>query len=266
MMKAKATGRSGGFMFRAVLVLVLLAGCGPQMDVGSDVLWTARFEGNSFEEWTAVPGGSAGPATAPSTMGVSSERAHQGNYSAKLTVYAPDMITPGNASFVRSGNLPVQAYYSAWYYLPLTVSVGNYWVIMKFRLRTVVDDPSTEAELYDVNLKNLPSGEMSLRLYVHQQFGGGDLPLDVPDPVVHVGTWFQIESFYRIAGDSSGHLTLWLDGQQILDTSGPTGPTPWVAWDVVSVAEVLNPDPATIFIDDCAVSNTRVGPSGLIGY
>jgi hypothetical protein len=266
MMKINATlGKSGSCVLRAIPLVILYSGCGQQMDMGSDVLWTARYEGNNFLEWTTVPGGGAGPPSALSTMAVSSERWHQGNYSANLTVYAPADTTQGNASFAREGNLPVQAYYSAWYYLPRSVTVGVYWVIMKFRLRRVVDDPTSEDELFDVNLKSLNDGGMSLRLYVHQQFGGGDWPLDVPDPPVSVGDWFQLEAFYRVASDSSGRLTLWLDGKQILDKAGPTGPTPWVAWDVVSVAQVLNPETATIFIDDCAVSNTRVGISGQLG-
>ena len=265
-MKTNATsGKSGSSVLRAVLSLILLAGCGQQMDVGSDVLWTARFEGNNFLEWTTVAGGGAGPPIAPSTMAVSSEHAHQGNYSANLTVFAPADTTQGNASFAREGNLPIAAYYSAWYYLPRSVTVGVYWVIMKFRLRNVVDDPSSEGELFDVNLKSLNDGGMSLRLYVHQGFGGGDWPLDVVDPVVPVGDWFQLEAFYRVASDNSGRLTLWLDGKQILDKIGPTGPTPWAAWDVASVADVLSPETATLYVDDCAISRTRVGPTGSIG-
>jgi len=255
-----------GPVFRTILFMISFAGCGQQMDMGSDVLWTARFEGDNFNEWTSVAGGNAGPPSTLSTMTVSNEHAHQGTYSANLTVYAPADTTQGNASFVRSGNLPMEAYYSAWYYLPRSVTVGVYWVIMKFRLRTVVDDPSTENELFDVNLKSMNDGGMSLRLYVHQgAVGGGDWPLDVVDPVIPVGDWFQLEAFYRVASDNSGRLTLWLDGKQILDKIGPTGPTPWVAWDVVSVAEVLSPETATIFIDDCAISNSRVGFTGSIG-
>ena len=253
-------------VLRAILLLVLLAGCGQSMDMGSDVLWTARFEGNNFLEWTSVAGGGYSPPTNLGSMTVSNEHAHLSTYSANLTIYAPADMTQGNASFVRSGNLPMQAYYSAWYYLPRSVTVGVYWVIMKFRLRTVVDDPTTDNELFDVNLKSLKDGGMSLRVYAHQGTGGGDLPLSVPsDPVVPVGDWFQIEAFYRVASDNSGRLTLWLDGTQILDKSGPTGPTPWVAWDVVSVAEVLSPETATIFIDDCAISNSRVGFTGSLG-
>ena len=249
---------------RAAMLLTLVAGCDQQMDVGSNILWTARFEGNSFDEWTSVSGGGASVLNDQNIMEVSSEDAHKSALSAKLITYAPPGVFQGNVSFSRTGYLPTEAYYSAWYNLPRTVSVGVYWVIMKFRQRTVVDDASTERELFDLNLKTLGSGGMSLRVYSHQN-GGGDLALSVPeDPVVPVGPWFQIEAFYRAAADSSGRLTFWLDGQQILDLRGPTGPTPWVAWDVVSVAQSLTPDTATLFVDDCAISLSRVGPSGLI--
>ena len=40
------------------LLALLAAGCGPQIGVGSDVLWTALFEGDSFAEWTGLTGGS----------------------------------------------------------------------------------------------------------------------------------------------------------------------------------------------------------------
>ena len=34
-------------------------GCGPRLDVGSDVLWTGLFEGNNFDEWTGDGAGDA---------------------------------------------------------------------------------------------------------------------------------------------------------------------------------------------------------------
>ena len=251
-------------LFLAVSCLVLVSGCGQNLDVGSDMLWTSRFEGGTFDEWTSVPGGGYGAFPPPNNVVVSSEWAHQGKYSAKLTITAPADNPQGyGASLVRQGNLPLQAYYSAWYYLPSTVSVGMYWVIMKLRLRTAVDDPTTEDELFDVNLKNLPNGDMSLRLYDHNL--RGDRSLDVADPIVPVGDneGFQIEALYR--GDPvDGRLTLWLDGKEILNYQGATGPTEWVAWDVVSVGEDLTPATALLYVDDCAISNTRVGPRGVI--
>jgi hypothetical protein len=118
-------------------------------------------------------------------------------------------------------------------------------------------------ELYDLDLINLDSGEMSLQLYDHRH--QAVVPLDAAAPIVPVGQWFQIEAFYRNAQDATGRLTFWLDGRPIVDIANqPMAPTPWVEWDACSVAEDLTPSTAVLYVDDCAVSRTRVGPNGVI--
>jgi hypothetical protein len=273
-MDGRLRGRIVGNVMRTHATNTLLAvscllasGCGQDLDVGSDVLWSSRFEGGNFAEWTPVPFGFGNEsATAPNTIEVSSERAHRGTYAAKLTASGTATNPQGiGASLVQNGGLPSQAYYSAWYYLPQSVTVGYYWVIMK--VRAELGNPPTQKELFDVNLTNPSAGKMSLRVFDNRDPPyGGDLPLDVPNfpPDVPVNTWFQLEAFYRDASDSTGRLTLWLDGVQILDWQGPTGLTSWVAWDVVSVGWGLLPEPAILYVDDCAVSRTRVGPAGLL--
>ena len=102
---------------------------------------------------------------------------------------------------------------------------------------------------------------MTLALYDHRT--GADRPLDVPNPIVPVEQWFQLEAFYRAANDDTGRLTYWLNGQQVVDIAGaPTSPTSWVEWDACSVGENLTPSMATLYVDDCAISRSRVGPSG----
>jgi hypothetical protein len=268
-MDGRLRGRIVGNVMRTHATNTLLAvscllasGCGQDLDVGSDVLWSSRFEGDSFAEWTPIPFGFGNEgAVAPNTLEVSSERAHQGTYSAKLTVSGTATNTQGiGASLVQNGGLPTQAYYSAWYYLPQSVTVGYYWVIMKFRAG--LGNPPAQGELFDVNFTSPSAGVMSLRVYDHRS---SDLPLSVRQPPdVPVNTWFQLEAFYRDASDSTGRFTLWLNGQQILDWQGATGLTSWVAWDVVSVGEDLFPEPAILYVDDCAISQTRVGPTGLL--
>ena len=136
-------------------------------------------------------------------------------------------------------------------------------MIFKFRLRTNADDESTTTEFYDLDLVNRSPGQMSLILYNHRT-AVHEIPLDVPHPSVPVGTWFQIESFYRNAQDNTGRLTFWLDGQQIIDINGQAmAPTPWIEWEVCSIGEDLSPSPAVLYIDDCALSQTRVGPTGV---
>lgn len=80
-----------------------------------------------------------------------------------------------------------------------------------------------------------------------------------------VGAWFQIETYYRNAADGTGRVTTWLDGRQLVDLQGQTtSPTAWVEWDVVNVGKTLNPSTETLFVDDCAISFARVGPTGTI--
>jgi hypothetical protein len=241
-------------------LLALALGCGP-MDVGSDLLWTSRFETADFSEWTSIPGGQAEAFPMPPNMiAVSNVHAHSGSFAAALTITAGPDDTQESTSLARAGDLPAEAYYSAWYYLPRSVSVGTFWVLFKFRQRTNADDPATATELYDMDLATLPSGEMTLQLYDHS--ASADIPLEVTDPVVPVEAWFQLEAFYRAAPDATGRLTFWLDGQQVIDRLGPTSPTSWVEWDACSIGENLTPETVTIYLDDCAVSRSRVGPGG----
>jgi hypothetical protein len=237
------------------------AGCGPRLDVGSDVLWAGLFEGNNFDEWAADGAGAAlAFPQPPNLIEVATERVHHGGHAAKLTVDAPAGGGRGSAVLARMGApLPQQAYYSAWYYLPRSISVGAYWVIFKFRHQ----NEATMGELIDLDLVNLDTGEMSLQLYDHQR--PGVVPFDVPDPVVPVGQWFHLEAYYRNAQDATGRLTFWLDGRQIVDVANqPMAPTPFVEWNACSIGQELTPSTAVLYVDDAAVSRTRVGPGGVI--
>jgi hypothetical protein len=248
--------------FACGLALAVLAGCGPA-DVGSDLVWTSRFESGGLDEWSAVPGGDATSyPMPPNLVEASSEHAHTGTFGAKLTIDTTSTGVQQNAWLMRKGGLPAEAYYSAWYYLPRSAAVGTYWVIFKLRMRATDDDPKTESELFDLDLVNLPSGEMSVVLFDHRV--GSMVPLDVTDPVVPVGVWFQVEALYHNANDPSGRIVYWLDGKKIFDRSGPTSATPWVEWDACSVALDLTPPEEVVYIDDCAVSRSRVGPAGVI--
>ena len=241
-------------------------GCGPRLDLRSDLLWTAQFEGNTFNEWTADGAGNAQAfPEGGNQIAVSSERVRHGAYAAKLTVEAAPGGAQGSAALTRTGDaLPLEGHYSAWYWLPRSVSVsvnvGRYWVIFKFRQQ---DAQGSIGELFDLDLINLEAGEMSLQLYDHRR--AAVVPLDVDSPVVPVGQWFQIEAYYRNAQDATGQLTFWLDGRPIVDLANqPMAPTPFVEWNVCSIGADLTPSTAAIYVDDCAVSRSRIGPDGII--
>jgi hypothetical protein len=256
-------GRRGAALAAMLIVLPFVAGCGPRMDLGSDVLWASLFEGGTFDEWTSIAGGSANAFPSPNTIAVSNAYAHHGRYAALLTIDAGSDGTQANTGLVRKGGLPAEAYYSAWYYLPRTITVGTFWILFKLRLRTDAGDANTEDEFYDLELVNADDGSLTLSLYDHRS--GANVPLVFPAPVVPVSEWFQLEAFYRNAQDASGRLTIWLTGRQVVDVTGqPMAPTSWVEWDVVNVGENLMPSAAVVAIDDCAVSLSRVGPTGII--
>ncbi|MBC8133144.1 MAG: hypothetical protein H7X95_09200 [Deltaproteobacteria bacterium] len=246
----------------AILTVLPLSGCGDTLFVGSDVLWAARHEVGDLSEWMTVAGG-AFKVSAPNTIDVSNAHAHTGRLSARMTITTAMNDVQATATLLRAGGLPVEAYYSAWYFLPQPVSVGTFWVIMKFRMRSVADDPGTAGELYDLDLTNLPGGEMSLRLYDHRR--GQNVMLTAPDPVVPIARWFHVEAFYRNRQDDTGQLTWWVDDRLLVDIAGqPMAPNAWVGWEASSVAQNLTPNTALRFVVDAAVSRTRVRPTGTL--
>jgi hypothetical protein len=237
-------------------------GCGARLDVGSDVLWTAELETGDFSEWLTAPGGVVTALPGPDATQVSRDRVHRGAFAAKLAINASAGAGQQTVALSLKGDLPRHAHYSAWYYLPRTTTVDVYWVIFKIRRRDVADNAATEHELFDVDLASMPTGEMTLLLYDHRT--AATVPLLRPGVVVPAGVWFQVEAFYRNAADETGHFTVWLDGVEVADVGGATSQTTWTEWAVTSVGDSLDPSAAVIFVDDCAVSRTRVGPYGII--
>jgi hypothetical protein len=112
-------------------------------------------------------------------------------------------------------------------------------------------------------LRSLASGQMSLRVFDYDSFD--DAPMLETDPFVPVGTWFQVEAFYRNAPDATGRLSVWLDGRQVADLARATGAPGWVGWRVGNMGMNLSPKTLTLFVDDCVLSRRRVGPKGLLG-
>ena len=148
------------------------------MDLGSNVLWTARFEGGTFAEWTGVPGGDANAdPSPPGTIQVSTDNPHDGSHSARLTIDAPAGGAQQNTGLNRRGGLPVAAYYSAWTYIPRTLTVGGFWVIFKFRQRANAADATSDAELIDIGLVNDAMGQLVLSVVDHRQPSPVTLPV-----------------------------------------------------------------------------------------
>jgi hypothetical protein len=237
---------------------VALPACNSRLNLGSSILWSARHETGNLSEWTE--GGKGGTQTDPPTtsVAISTDFAHSGRYSVKLTNGAVSMYEEAN--LWRQDAYPAAAYYSAWFYLPRAYQTSDDWSIMQFQVPTT-GDSDVLGQLLDIDLRSLPSGDLILSIYDHRP---AYLRSPTPDPaiLVPVGQWFQIEAFYRNVDDDTGELAVWLDGQLNYDLHRPFGSNGTVYWTVGSKTEGLSPAESVIYLDDAAVSLARVTPAG----
>jgi hypothetical protein len=93
-----------------------------------------------------------------------------------------------------------------------------------------------------------------------------EAPVPDPVPVVPIGRWFQIECLYKNVTDAGGggEIAVWLDGKPIYDSVRPFGYNTAVYFTPCSLADDLDPPSAELFIDDVAVSWSRVSPRGVL--
>jgi Polysaccharide lyase len=256
----KAPGQTGG-VGRSALALLAVAlaapACNSRLNLGSSILWSARHETGDLSEWRQ--GGKGGSEDDPpdTLLGISTDVAHSGRYSVKLTNGAVAMYQ--DANLWRQDDYPVDAYYSAWFYLPRAYQTTADWSIVQFQVPPV--DGGAIGQLLDIDLRSLPDGDLILSVYDHR---AAYLRTPTPDPAmpVPIGQWFQIETYYRNAPDDTGEVAIWLDGQLNYDLHRPFGASSTVYWTVCSKTYGLSPAESVIYVDDAAVSLARVGPTG----
>jgi hypothetical protein len=229
------------------------------------VLWSAGMEGGDLSEWYRPCSGSS---PCPQQLGgafnsgnavskASGDVAHTGAYSANLTINTPP--TAGVRLF-RWGE-PRQytdLYYSVWYYFPQRYDTpAGWWNILQWKSKTSSrNDPFTV-----LNVGNRPNGNMYLYLYrwVAKESYNQTIK-DIP-----VGQWVHVEAFYRCAADGTGRVTVWQDGAQLYDVGNVN--TRYAdgdcQWSVNNYSDRVTPSPTTIYIDDAAISTTRIGTNPL---
>jgi Polysaccharide lyase len=246
-----------GWRVRLVLVAAAAAApaCSPRLNLGSEFLWLAQHETGDLSEWTEGGKGGTSADMPDTSLAVSTDFAHSGKYSVKLSNAA--VTNYETARLWRSDNYPEEAYYSAWYYLPRAYQTTDDWTIMQIRA-PVPQDPTTISLLFDIDLRSVPGGDMIVTVFDHRpQY----LRAPTPDPAIPVpiGAWFQLVAYFRNVADDTGRLTLWLDGQLLYDLHRPSGFNQTVYFTPCSVSEDLSPVASVIYMDDAGVSLAQVG-------
>jgi hypothetical protein len=233
-------------------------GCSEPLQLGNDLVWTAAHERGDLAEWTADGSGDTRLPSSDSGIEVSTEAAHRGDHAVKLINPAAwNREDEGPELFHAVGALG-DAYYSAWFLLPEDYRLEPQMTVMRLRSR----DPST-GELFngeELQLRSLPVGGYVLQVFSNH---AGFLlePLADPAPRIDAGRWFQLEARYE--PQSSGRLRVWLDGALAYDLRGRPGAAgAEMVLGLCNVAETAEPAPLVLFVDDAAVSLSRVTPSG----
>jgi len=218
--------------------------------------WSADHETGDLSQWRAGGDDAGGYFDMlNASKELSTDYARSGNYSVRLTV---EPASETAHSKLYRHHLPAEAYYSIWYYLPRVYEVPDWWGLMAFG-GAVDDDPGDLVSGLSLNVYSPSEG--TLTFYVWDHILSQHIDMAVPTEVP-VGRWFQVEAFFRNAVDETGRITFWLDGEPVLDLQDirTSAEGTYLRWTVGSWGQEATPLPVVLYLDDAAVSATRIGP------
>jgi hypothetical protein len=115
-----------------------------------------------------------------------------------------------------------------------------------------------------LQLRSLPGGGYVLQVF-HNNAAFLLEPVAAQAPLVTAGSWFHVEVRFQPA--SGGKLRVWLNGVLSYDLEGrpePAGAD--VVFDASNIVESASPSPLTLFVDDAAMSASRIGPTGHLSF
>jgi polysaccharide lyase-like protein len=252
-----------------LFALAVFGGCAgytANTNGGPQALWSANMETGDLSQWYSTPAGVGSAGGAIENSGIanavaSTDFAHGGRYSAKLTITTPDTPTSGVRLFrwAESQKYP-QLYYSVWYYFPQNYTPSLFWNVLQWKSKHVVSGVATNDPFFTLEVGTNPSGEMFFYLgddntqTTYQQVSQSVVP-------VPVGRWFNVQAFYQCDGNGAGRVAIWQDGTQLWDIQNVN--TRYAdgdcQWSVNNYSSGLTPATATIYVDDAAISMTPFG-------
>jgi hypothetical protein len=219
------------------------------------VPWSTGFEeeaGDGFGDWSQPSTAGFCYATTGATFKIVTSPVHSGQHSAAFMVDT-SMATslPAQARCVRQGVLPPSAYYGAWYYVPVLVtSVGTTWNLFHFQGASAPD--AAVNDLWDLSLDNQADGSLAPGVY-----DALTAKVLAAGPAIPIGTWFHLEVFLKPSAAGAGEISVYVDGNLVLDLSGiTTDPTLWGQWYVGNYATSLSPSAATLYVDDVTIETS----------
>ena len=222
------------------------------------LLWTATFEPGDLSEW--LQGGDGGYAAVNVTPkpSVTTEFAHTGRYSGKAVLMSSSQQS--FEYFYREAPSPPEAYYSAWFYIPASYVVKTWLSIMHFQ-GSPTNDGRNAFPTWDINLNPQQDGSLTAQLY---NFVTMKPLLQTQGVPVPIGKWVHFELLLKKAITATGGVAVWQDGTAILKVEdvATVYQSDWTEFMVGGSADAITPSMGAVYVDDAAISLTRVGPGG----
>ncbi|MCP4149047.1 MAG: hypothetical protein GY757_14965, partial [bacterium] len=202
--------------------------------------------------------------------GVSTEYAHTGTYSMKMTVDTDYGQNTGCRQFRHEESRSSgEYYYSVWILFPEYYTINDWSNIIQFKSKLY--DRSRNDAVWVLELRNRDNGTMYFMLrwkgkmagpaegegaglkHYHQEL------MDVP-----VGQWFHLEVYLKQSEAYNGQIAVWQDGVEIYNMNKVKTkyPDSWQEWSVNTYTDHtdgVTPRFFTMYVDDAVVSTSRLG-------
>jgi hypothetical protein len=249
----------------ALALLGALAACQPELNVGKwtcatsgdaglakptdpvALPWSTGFE-DEFCDYSEVAGFCYAEAQASYTTVTSP--VHSGHYAAAFRITTSD-TTGHQTRCVRQGALPAAAYYGAWYFVPARATNTALWNLLHFQ----GGEAPGQHGLWDVSLENGTNGDLELVVF---DFLNSKTRRPAKATPIPIGAWFHIELYLKRAADATGQVTLYQDGQLLIDVANLiTDDSNWGQWYVGNLSTGLTPRDSTLYVDDVTIRSTR---------
>jgi hypothetical protein len=248
---------------KAISLFFLFATYFTSQVLKAEPLWIGDMEEGSLNDWykpgtQATPGccHGGGEFNSGSANSIATPKKHTGNWGVEMTIRTPNSPTSGTRLFRwrESQNYP-KLYYSVWYYFPQRYTVTNWWNVFQWKSKR----PFQVDPFFILNVGNRPDGSMYFYLYDWQR----RIAYKQSVKNIPISRWFQVEAYYECAGDRTGRVTFWQDGAMLFYV--PNVQTRYedgdCQWSVDNYSDSLQPAQSTIYVDDAAISTTRIGSS-----
>lgn len=221
--------------------------------------WSTGFETGNLSELEANSyGGFVNQGNG--TYKLINSPAHSGKYAAALTIdTSKSSPTGAHAAYMFFWKeLPGDAYYySAWYYIPSGTVPAEWWNLWQWK-STYDGNSDNSQRIFSIGARPLNGG---LGLYMVQRLPDGSKVNHNSTRNIPLDQWFHIEGYYRQAFDTTGQVIVWQDGVEVFNiTNAQTVLNDLtVDWSVNNYSNQISPSPCTIYVDDIAVSSSRIG-------